>query len=599
MLTPAQNEAVRAGDGPLLVLAGAGSGKTRVICERILFLIRERHVDPDRILVITFTRDAAQEMRDRFLQQVIAEERTERSAVFGTFHSVFFHVLLQSGGYHRKDLVTGRRRRELLVTAMHTAGIPAPEEEELRNFEKDLTRASKTAECGSGKFTPEFLRMRDAYTALKKKEHLLDFDDILTETLALFLNRPEILREWHRRWKYILVDEVQDLDRVQNRILLLLAAPENNVFLVGDDDQAIYGFRGASPEIMLKFPDVYPGLLTVHLDRNFRCAPEILQASENLIRHNTDRYAKQALPARRDHGSIFLDRHPDEEAESASITDGFLKAFRNGEDLRETAVLFRNRRESLFLRIALSHAGVPYWYPEDRQGLFSDPVSLDLATYLRIAAGSLDRALWTRIRNRPLRLLRQSWFTEDPVEPDRIRARILADGGFAEDAFGKLLSDLSFIRELPPFAAIQYIRQGIGYDSFLSEAENAPFLFERADLFQTASEKFKSTAAFLSFCSEMQKREEEKSGGQPAEGVRLYTFHGSKGLEFDKVHILDAVEGITPGEKAVTAEAVEEERRMFYVALTRARNALFLHLPEQIRGKKVFPSRFLREMKEQ
>ena len=257
-----QQQAIRHKDGPMLVLAGPGSGKTAVITQRTKQLIEYENIDPSNILVITFTRAAAQEMKQRFLA-LTGEERTK--VTFGTFHAIFFMVLKLAYHFDSGNIISEEQRyqfmREILLEHFYSSS------------------------CGE----EIFRKIYREYDERLKRNRLIDFDDMLTYTYDLFSQRKDILSAWQKKYRYILIDEFQDINLIQWKIMCMLAAPENNLFVVGDDDQSIYRFRGSKPEIMLGFQKIYPQAKIVNLEVNYRCEPPIVEAAMRLIAHNGNR----------------------------------------------------------------------------------------------------------------------------------------------------------------------------------------------------------------------------------------------------------------------------------------------------------------------
>lgn len=666
-----QTRAVSRGDGPCLILAGPGAGKTTVLTERILYLIREAGIPEEQILVITFTRDAAMEMKTRFLQK---SGETGQRVSFGTFHSVFFFILRTSLGYRQKDLLTGPGRRAILKASLIEAGLPFLEDvEENPKVWQELSRFACSGlplDQYEPKFFPEdFRKVIGLYQEKKEESRLLDFDDLMGKTRDLFLNRPDLLKQWRKRYPYILVDEVQDMNPIQFEILALLSGPANHIFAVGDDDQSIYGFRNASPKLMLRFPDIYPQCEILKMTRNYRSAKAIVSASDHLIQWNKERYPKEALAVSEEEGQIFYLFSASFEEEAKKILS-LIRQDLKGEG--RIGILFRNRFHADAIRQELALNKIPFSYPEEKKNPYGHPIFRDMEAYLRLADGKRTREDFLRVINRPLRYLPRTIFSEDGLSDEELLNRARSYGGgrtSCSDVYAvrqkserlyqillAFLSDLHFIRTLPPYAAVNYILKGCGYEAFCREteknAEGGILSREREDdkdsgrdgererrsswesnldLILRLAHKEKSIRGLADRIRDLyldwerenegfkgkqkgKQTETEESAGRGKEirtgeegedpnrsnlrdRISLHTFHSSKGLEFDTVYILNLIEGAVPSAKAVTEEEMEEERRMFYVAMTRAKTKLVLSTAVLDNKKLRTPSRFLREMR--
>ena len=303
-----QKRAAAHREGPMLVLAGPGSGKTAVITERTARLVGSG-IPGGRILVVTFTRAAALEMKNRFRETA---GNSAGQVTFGTFHGVFYGILRNTYHINGNNILSEEEKRRLLTELLDQF---YPEEDREADLPSGLAREISTVKCGRiqvenyySSLLPEeaFRRVYKAYRRWMEENRKLDFDDIMAECYRLFRQHPEILSRWQKTFQYILVDEFQDISPIQYDIVRMLAAPENNLFIVGDDDQSIYRFRGASPEIMLRFPRDYPQAGTVTLNFNYRCTPEILEAAGRLIRRNQKRFPKDLKAFRKSGAPVRL-----------------------------------------------------------------------------------------------------------------------------------------------------------------------------------------------------------------------------------------------------------------------------------------------------
>ncbi|MCM1039151.1 MAG: ATP-dependent helicase [Ruminococcus sp.] len=603
-INPIQKQAIESAAGPLQVLAGPGSGKTFVLTRRIRYLIEHDKADPAAILVITFTKAAALEMQQRF-GRLMKENCPPVS--FGTFHAIFYHILKQNGQYRQYTLITETEKRKLLLQILkmpQSALLSGNDKIEyllraisrLKNTE--TIQDKETAETvKSGKENPqtstdgpfseeELHRIYEEYGRFMEEFHKLDFDDMALHCLRMFKECPQILTLWQKRYQYIMVDEFQDINPVQYEIVKLLAAPQDNLFIVGDDDQSIYGFRGARPDIMRRFMVDYPQAGQLLLDVNYRCHEQIVESSLKVITENQNRFPKAIQAAHREGAGLILQPFADRE----QLYEALLNELKDYTDkteperLAETALIYRTNYECSLLAEKLLVCGIPFVMKEQIKSRYDHFIIKDILAYLTFAAGERRRDIFHLFMNRPLRYLRKDCATHDPVDLRELLAYYQDDTSMQEVS-RRLFYDLERLAAMRPHLAIRYIRKVIGYDDFLKanhEKETYDKLMEIADDFQAQAKQFagfEELNDYISQCRTLirKKTENLKSLSEKEKnGIRLMTMHASKGLEFDRVYLPDINEGKVPSRASVTKDAVEEERRMFYVAMTRARKELHL-----------------------
>ncbi len=598
MLDERQEEAVKHMEGPCMVLAGPGSGKTTVITGRVKYLIQERGVPEERILVVTFTRAAAREMEERFLRLM---GKTRSGVCFGTFHSVFYRILSKASG--GKDTVLGPgEQRRLLTEVCRGEKIACNDEEEFLDY---VTKEIGKARCrGQIPVEEGVHRIYEKYEELKRREGKIDFDDMMTRTRALLMEREDVLLAWRDAFRFIMIDEFQDINPMQYEIIRLLAAPENNLFIVGDDDQSIYGFRGSDPSIMLHFPEDFPETKTVLLDTNYRCQKKVTELSMRLISHNKERYEKKIRSLRRAlEDPVFRD-FADFREEHESVIEEIRALLKKGSHYRDFAVLFRTNNEPQILMEAMMKEGIPFRTKEALPNPYRHWTVKDLFAYLELAEGELSRRLLIRVFNRPFRGLERELLSEETVSFARLKER-LKNRPPELLAVKKLEKDLDFVRGKPPYAAITYLRRGLGYDDYLKNYANRhhmeeDYLADKIDTFHQAARGVPDLKA-LKEKAEAFGRELEaqvKAMNKCDDAVTLATLHGAKGLEFKNVFIIDAVDGLMPYRKSVLPAEIEEERRMFYVGVTRAKDRLYLYSVKKLHRHPAVPSPFLEECRE-
>lgn len=600
-LNEAQRQAVLHTDGPMMVLAGPGSGKTFVITRRIENLIRHAGADPSEILVITFTKAAAKQMQERFLSQGPPEGR---HVAFGTFHAVFFMMLKHAYRLDAASIIREDEKMRLMRQLLR--GVQTETEDEAGFLKDVLSEISlvKNGRIDIGSYEPQscgreiFEPLFTGYRKHLKSRRKIDFDDMLVHTYELFLRREDVLKAWQDKYRYILIDEFQDVNRLQYDIVRMLAAPRQNLFIVGDDDQSIYRFRGAKPEIMLHMPDDYPDAKIVCLSYNYRCPKAVVNMANRLISHNKERFAKEIIAAGKEEGEITAEVFDTQRQEHLAVAE----RIRRGEAaLSQTAVLFRTNTQAGMLMECLMEYNIPFLARDVLPNLYEHWIAQDFYAYLRLAKGTMRRQDALLVMNRPVRYLSRESLENETVDFLAWKA-FYADQPWMQERIDALREDLLALRQMRPFAAVNYIRKAIGYDAFLSEYAKSRHLkeeslFEIADALQEASRPYASEEEWHAHIRRYQERLKEASrqAKQEQEAVTLATFHGAKGLEFDAVHILDINEEITPYKKAVLPAEIEEERRMFYVGLTRAKKALHLYACRKLRNKDAQLSRFWTE----
>ncbi len=599
---PAQITAITHKDGPMMVLAGPGSGKTFVITRRLCYMIREYHISPEKILVITFTRAAASQMEERALN--ICEDTT--GVTFGTFHSVYFSILQSALHYTSNDILTEECKLRYLKEA--SSGI----------LKTDLDRMSADTLLGhisnikNSDTSPsdydlndalfkkdDFLRIYNEYQILIDHDRKLDFDDMVLKCRDLFLSEPEVLHVYRKKYNYIMIDEFQDINPLQYEVIRMLAAPHNNLFIVGDDDQSIYAFRGAAPELMLRFPKDYPESGKALLGINYRSTKEIVDSSLHLVSKNRNRYRKKLSAANPGNKSISIfpcdSREDQTELICRLITEG-AKHLRFG----DIALLFRTNSQARRYTRAFSRAGIPFSIREKSVSIFESSIGKDIRAFLSFANGSCTRDNLLRFINKPSRYIPRRILPEGNM--DLLQLSYSKElNGKASQELRRLSADLDTIQKMHPYAAINYIRKGMGYESFLvNEArEKGADPAEVIESLDIISESAKYIHSYTEWCSEIDHYEEalEKSTSDLEDGVQLMTMHCSKGLEFRVVLIPDINEGCIPQKNATTTADIEEERRVLYVAMTRAKEKLILLYLKKNIDQKILPSRFLKELK--
>lgn len=599
----AQTQAIMHKDGPMMVLAGPGSGKTTVITHRVQYLTKEYGIDPGDILVITFTRAAAEEMRERYEALIGGGSRV----TFGTFHSIFFRILKLAYRYTADNIVREEQQMQFVRELAQAGGLEPEDENEFAASilsEISSVKGERIAlEHYYSKNCPDavFRQLYAGYEEKMRRAGLIDFDDMMVLCLELFTERKDILSAWQRRYRYILIDEFQDINRLQYEIVRMLAKPEDNLFIVGDDDQSIYRFRGAKPEIMLGFERDYMGAGRILLDVNYRSTEEIVAPALRLIGENQKRFSKAIHTTGRHGKNVITKLWQDPGEENLAIAREIQLYLQSGVRPGDIAVLYRTNAGPRFLMEKLMEYNLPFRTRDTVPNLYEHWISRNILTYIRIAMGSRAREDILQVINRPKRYISRDAMPDETVSFEKMKA-FYAEKDWIAERIESLEGDLRAIARMSPLAAVNYIRQGMGYDEYL--IEYAAFRRMRPEeLLETADELKESAAGFKTFDEwfahiEAYKEELLRQAAQrrtETDAITLATMHSAKGLEFPIVYILDANEGITPHSRAMLDEDMEEERRLFYVAMTRAKTRLHVYAVRERYHKKAEVSRFVWE----
>ena len=608
MFNKSQIQAISHMDGPAMVLAGPGSGKTTVITHRIKNLIEKAEVRPENILVVTFTKAAAISMQKRF--STLMNGGKGQLVTFGTFHSVFYKILRKSRRYEATEILSERQKTDYIREIIGRDGISSNDISELsQNIINDIGNI-KGNMLNAQEYEPscckkeDFIKVYNAYNLELKKDGKMDFDDILRECYLLLCENHTILEQWRELYKYILIDEFQDINRIQMNIIELLASPLNNIFVVGDDDQSIYGFRGARPEIMIEFKDYYPEAELIVLDVNYRSTQSIINVAGRVIENNKTRLDKCA------HANNNKDFQPDirkfrNQVEELKFVVSKIKEYENqGISLSEMAILVRNNSQIQEISSFLKNRKIEAESGKHRSNIYNGMVAKAILSYVRGALkfdGTYFNEDLIYVLNKPQRYISRQVVLSVNMNISAVR-RI-----YSKNNIDSFLFHIEMIRKLPPQAALSYIRKGAGYEEYLrlyAIENNIPMSGLLKQLEQLAQEcsKFNTLEQWINSIDSAQNSEGQnfgkKSSGEGGTNnrINIMTMHGSKGLEFKAVFIVDANQGIIPTSKALRERDFEEERRLFYVAITRAIDYLNVYAVEERLGCPIEVSMFVEEM---
>ena len=601
----AQKQAIEHKTGPMLILAGPGSGKTLVITERAKMLV-ESGVNPRKILVVTFTKVAANEMKERFQKKM---NGVYAPVQFGTFHAIFFSILKHAYHYSVANIISPEQKRQFFKEVLERYQMePEDENEMISELESEigLVKGERidleyyySKNCG----TDVFRNIFEDYNTMLRRKHLIDFEDMLVFTYELFVQREDILSMWQNQFEYVLIDEFQDINKIQYDIVKLLVKKHRNLFIVGDDDQSIYRFRGAKPEIMLNFENDYKEAKKIVLNINYRCTKSITDTAKLVIEQNKVRFKKDIQAFREEGKPVDIVEFLDLREENKRVVEQICHYKEMGIPYEEMAVLFRTNTQPRALLELFMMYNIPFHMKDNIPNIYDHFVAQDMINYMKIANGNRERKFFLKLCNRPNRYISREAFEYKEVDFESLY-NFYQDKPWMIERIEQWESDLKWIAKQSPYAAIHYIRKGVGYNEFLKEYADYRRIDEE-ELFQVLDELQENCKPFATFGEwiehiEQYKKEleeQKKKQMQNAVGVTMETMHSSKGLEYKVVFIIDANEEITPHHKAVLPADIEEERRMFYVAMTRAKDFLHIYYSKERYNKKLICSRFVEEIK--
>ena len=588
-ITAAQERAVKHHKGACLVLAGPGSGKTFVITNRLVHMVKELRIPGEHILVITFTKAAAMEMEQRFNSLL-----TEAHPWFGTFHSCFYYILRNSYTSIPTRFISTEEKHRVLREICDEV-LDKELDIDLEEVERVLglymnngLSMQNMAEYADLK--PSHLKQlyRSYHTALMEYGYM-DFDDLMLCCYQLLKDHPDIRKRWQEQFWYIMIDECQDMNVLQYEILKLLIGSERNVFMVGDDDQSVYRFRGARVELMQRFLEEFKPVVQIHLDRNFRSTAGIVESSLKVISENQNRFAKQMQAYNPEKGGLKLHSF---ELKKEMYEFAF-ETFQNVQtaDLSKYAIIYRTNQELRSMAYKLRQKGIPYQSKEDQKSLFDEEWYLDVEAYMRLGIGCKERQYVLRVANKPNRFIKREQMVNFSHLPEPLGQQV------------------RHIGSMRPYLAIKYIWSGIGYGRWLerqlgTDIDRWDDINEQLELITQELKAYANLEDWLRHVEEdrgvqmeMQRKRGKRDGmgakEEEIQGVQLLTMHASKGLEFDTVFLLDVNKGKVPKGSKLTLEEMEEERRLFYVAMTRAKKHLHICYVKGERDHTLQPSVFI------
>ncbi len=593
MLSFMQQNAICHTKGPARVLAGPGSGKTFTIIQRLNYLINTLSVSPDEILCITFTKASAIEMQQRYQMQMTITDTG--SVCFGTVHSICYHILKESGKFRQYSLIDESKKRKLLAMILQNKGLYDYNNFTIiSEFLYAIGRKKNDLPYREDNSIPakEFEEIYQEYLQALCERKLFDFDDIINNALLLLTTNETIREKWQHQFSYLMVDEFQDINHTQYQLIKLLAMPQNNLFVVGDDDQAIYGFRGAAPDIMKQFEKDFPDAGLLYLTENYRSKEAIVALAEKIISENQNRIPKRLIPKKQG-GIVNICYEETRKAEEAKLIYDILNS---KEIISQSALIVRTNIEAMQYTGLLKAHRIPVKERIPLPGTLSKEhfIKEDFMAFLRFCKEGRKRIDFMKIMNKPERYLsRQALISEVVTQKDLLA--FYKNNAQMQEKIKQLFVHFQKAESMSFSMSIRYFRNVIGYDTYLKECASSQMAYEEfirvADELQLLCKKQKNRESCESFFKRMEQESvHDTSKATDSDGISVITMHGAKGLEFLQVFLPDVNEGVIPAKRCKSIESIEEERRLLYVAVTRAKNNLYIYYTKE-RGRN--PSRFI------
>lgn len=598
-LTPSQKDAVEALHGPICVISCPGSGKTTVTVIRLANLMVKGGVSPQQILALTFSKASAKDMNDRFKSLFPS---LANHVKFATIHSFAFHIIRhfeQISGTRYEFIDTPNQmthsKRQLLASIYleKSERYLSDDEYEMITGQISLLKnlmiephQTKEIKKYVENEVELFIQVYKAYEQKKEANFFLDYDDLLTTAYQILIHQDELRTFYQQRYTHIQIDEAQDTSKIQYELIKLVATPRNNLFLVGDDDQSIYAFRGAYPKQLLDFKQTFKDAQIIYLTENFRSSQDIVTMSSTFISHNHDRYPKE-IKTPNPPSSVPVLHHFQTEKEQFTYLMEQLKAT---DDLNEVAILYRQNVSAISLIETLERHQLPFRLQEGKLIFFTHPIVKDVVAFFHLALNPTDAEAFKRIAKilyLSASVVQQTLAQSESAYLDYLTRQVAFKTAFQRDKIRQFKLNLPKLKELPPKRAIHFILDTLDYENYLTKRG---FIKDEKERVYTQGlaviETLKSIASetgdiheFLNRLSHLYQLSQQ-SAQQMTPAINLLTFHASKGLEFNTVFLIDCMDGITPSSSALNQhllheeEEFEEERRLFYVAMTRARHQL-------------------------
>ena len=579
-----------------LIVAAPGSGKTTVIINRVNHLIEDRRVKVGNIIVITFTRAAAENMKNRYKSTF----SKDIAPFFGTFHGLFYKILLREG--YEINIINDNKCSNIVkgILGKYFDDVNEDKVKEVVNNISGFKTSGKNIEefnCSISKDI--FIECFNAYENYKKRENLWDFDDLSINALKLLKSSNQVLTKYKKIFKYVLVDEFQDCDELQIEFLRLING-ENELFAVGDEDQCIYSFRGSKPQYMVDFCETFKDGKKLYLSINYRSSKNIVNTSKKIILNNKNRNVKKIEEFHKKDGIIRYLTPYNEFMQGEEIAN-IISSFKEGQYI-DNAILYRTNMEARSLIDTFTRRKIPFVLLDKGYNFFNHFIARDIINYLKLSIDIKNKELFVSIINKPFRYISKANISyintyKEDIDPFEILINKNDTPPFQCKKLDELRREILYLNKMSLGSAIQYIISTLGYIDYLKEyaskyGQNFDEFEDMLEEFKGAAEGFRTIIEFLVHVQNVEEEIEKSKGDK--NGVILSTIHGVKGMEFKNVFIINCNEETIPHKSSID-ENLEEERRLFYVAVTRAIHNLYVFSPKTIRGKFYEPSRFILE----
>jgi len=622
---PNQKEAILHKNGACLVLASAGSGKSTVLTNRIANLIEEHNVEPSAILAVTFTKKSAEDMQGK-LRDIIGDKAD--SVNMGTFHSICFAMLRDEVPQMRfKEVAPSWWQTKIVKEAMlprsnkypygvnlnwtprQALGFIGYQKNNLIDYEDESKfKIPSSIDFLRGKLQGVYRQ----YEYAKRENNYIDFDDMLTACYSLLKNNPKIRARYQNKWEYILVDEFQDTNKAQNEILKMLGEQHQNVFVVGDDLQSIYGFRAGDVSIILNFENEWDNVKKIILETNYRSSSDIVEWSNELVKYNTQQLDKTSVAFAPKYKEPFVRHFEDAEEEAQDITIQIRHMLQNGYTENDFVVLYRTNVQSKAVEEALAKESILYQVIGSFN-FYNRKEIQDMIAYLKLSQNPDNEESFERIYNKPNRYLGKAFI--EKVKAYSYKNNLSLFQAMCEckelksswqykngvNFLEAFINDLASRKDMKPSVLLRYIRQEVEYDDwFLStydEDDANEEILEGLNSFLSTAIKFQSVQDLLDYVEDMQNSTVKENETDNREKVKLMSLHKSKGLEFPVVFLIGMNDGILPHSKSMDMlSQLEEERRLAYVGMTRAKKLLYMSWTDIYNDYTWEKSRFLQEL---
>lgn len=590
----AQEEAIDTIDGQLLIVACPGSGKTTTLIRRIANMVGNG-IPGKNILMMTFSRAAAKEMSDRFMKEY---GYMTQDVTFCTIHSFCFAIMRHYMNFSSDCIISDHEIYTLFRDRLkkYRTQLGSDYTDFVKRLMLDIGNIKNTR-TRIEDFTPTctklkwlFAEMYDVYEKYKQKVGKIDFDDMLILALDFLKKRPDIVQKLHDQYQYIQVDEYQDTNIIQAELIYLIAGKHGNLAVVGDDDQSIYAFRAATPEIMMSFTDEYPDAKVVKMGTNYRSKDEIIEPAGNVIKHNKDRFDKEFIGCHGEGGEIHINGSPDTLQEVKSAVQKISMLAEDGEKLSDIAVLFRNNVQAELIAQMLAASGLPFKSTEKVKSRYEGNIFNDIMDFHTVAnsapGDSISNKLYS-ILCKPVRYFKRG-IADNGLDKEYMRRFVVqsANEQWQADRNLEELEDFFYyidrLKTADPAQSLNIILRGLRYEDYL--ADYADFRNEDLDGYLEQFDQFRKDIKDNDIRTWLQWREFadrsiiafEKQHKKSGEAVTISTMHKAKGLEWKTVFLQGCRKDIIPGKNSISVKGIEEERRLFYVAMTRAKEALYI-----------------------